>query len=85
MPIPLKTALIGRQSGDEICPERLIILDQARQSFDFDNVSEPPLLSINRNFSAPVIMAAEREGTAEPARERDGARAGGDATAVRHP
>ena len=26
----------------------------------FDNVVEPPLLSINRNFSAPVIVTAER-------------------------
>jgi aminopeptidase N len=60
MPIPLKTALIGEQSGHEICPERLIILDQPKQSFNFDNVVETPLLSINRNFSAPVIVTAER-------------------------
>jgi aminopeptidase N len=60
MPIPLKTALIGEQSGHEICPERLIVLDQAGQSVTFDNVVEPPLLSINRNFSAPVIVTAER-------------------------
>ena len=60
MPIPLKTALLGRESGHEICPERLIILDQPRQSVRFENVSEPPLLSINRNFSAPVIIDAER-------------------------
>ena len=60
MPIPLKTALIGEASGDEICPERLIVLDDARQSVTFDNVVEPPLLSINRNFSAPVIVESER-------------------------
>jgi aminopeptidase N len=60
MPIPLKTALIGEQSGHEICPERLIVLDQASQSFTFENVTETPLLSINRNFSAPVIVTAER-------------------------
>ena len=28
MPIPLKTALIGNESGHEICPERLIVLDR---------------------------------------------------------
>jgi aminopeptidase N len=61
MPIPLKTALIGDDSGHEICPERLILLDQPRQSVTFDNVTEPPLLSINRNFSAPVIVDAERK------------------------
>ena len=60
MPIPLKTALIGEQSGHEICPERLIVLDQPRQSVTFENVTEPPLLSINRDFSAPVIVEAER-------------------------
>ncbi len=60
MPIPLRTALIGSDSGDEICPERLILLDQRQQSFTFENVSEPPLLSINRNFSAPIVVDAER-------------------------
>jgi aminopeptidase N len=60
MPIPLKTALIGELSGHEICPERLIVLDQSKQSFTFENVVEPPLLSMNRNFSAPVIVTAER-------------------------
>jgi aminopeptidase N len=60
MPIPLKTALVGEQSGHEICSERLIVLDQPKQSFTFKNVVETPLLSINRNFSAPVIVTAER-------------------------
>jgi aminopeptidase N len=60
MPIPLKTALIGEESGAEIAPERLIILDQPTQSVTFDNVTEPPLLSINRDFSAPIIVQAER-------------------------
>jgi aminopeptidase N len=61
MPIPLKTALIGDDSGREICPERLIVLDGPRASVTFDNVVETPLLSINRNFSAPVIMDAARQ------------------------
>ena len=61
MPIPLKTALIGDTSGHEICPEQLIIFDQAQQSVTFDNVIEPPSLSINRNFSAPIIVQAERK------------------------
>jgi aminopeptidase N len=60
MPIPLKTALIGERSGAEICPEQLIVLDRPGQSVAFENVTEPPLLSINRNFSAPVIVTAER-------------------------
>ncbi|MGN6849091.1 MAG: aminopeptidase N [Sphingomicrobium sp.] len=60
MPIPLRTAIIGEQSGAQICPETLIILDQPKQSFTFENVTETPFLSINRNFSAPVIVTAER-------------------------
>jgi aminopeptidase N len=61
MPIPLKTALIGEQSGAEIAPERLIVLDQPSQSVTFENVTETPLLSINRNFSAPVVLTAARQ------------------------
>jgi aminopeptidase N len=61
MPIPLKTAIIGKESGAEICPEKLIILEAAEQSVTFENVSETPLLSINRNFSAPVLLTAERK------------------------
>ena len=60
MPIPLRTALIGGQSGAEIAPERLIVLDQPSQSVTFENVTEPPLLSINRDFSAPVVLTAVR-------------------------
>ncbi len=60
MPIPLKTALIGEASGAEICQERLIILDQPKQSVTFGNVTETPLLSINRDFSAPVVLTAKR-------------------------
>ena len=72
MPIPLRTALIGEQSGHEICPERLIILDQERQSVTFENVTETPLLSINRNFSAPVMIDVQRaEGELERLAQTD--------------
>jgi len=60
MPIPLRTALIGKQTGTEVAPERLILLDEPQQSVTFDNVDEPPLLSINRDFSAPIMLQAER-------------------------
>jgi aminopeptidase N len=60
MAIPLRTALIGEQSGAEIAPERLIVLDQPRQSVTFEGVTETPLLSTNRDFSAPVVLTAER-------------------------
>jgi aminopeptidase N len=60
MPIPLRTALIGEASGSQIAPERVILLDRAEQTIAFDKVDERPLLSINRGFSAPVIVEVER-------------------------
>jgi aminopeptidase N len=61
MPIPLRTALVGAASGTEIGAERLIMLEDSTQSIRFDSVDEPPLLSINRGFSAPVVIEAERQ------------------------
>ncbi|HET7817300.1 MAG TPA: aminopeptidase N [Sphingomicrobium sp.] len=60
MPIPLRTALIGEESCAEIAAEQLILLDGGEQAVRFEGVEETPLLSINRGFSAPVIIRAER-------------------------
>ncbi len=60
MAIPLRTALIGEKSGAEIAAERLILLEDAEQSVEFDNIGEAALLSVNRGFSAPVVMDVER-------------------------
>jgi len=61
MPIPLRTALIGAESGDQFGEERLIILDKAEDETLFEGVSEAPLLSINRGFSAPVSIEINRK------------------------
>ncbi|GLR46610.1 aminopeptidase N [Sphingomonas astaxanthinifaciens] len=61
MVVPLKVALIGAASGREISPERLVVLREERQVEPFANVTEPAFLSINRQFSAPVIVVAERK------------------------
>jgi aminopeptidase N len=61
MAIPLKTALIGEQSGAEIAPERLILLEDSEATVEFDGITEPALLSINRDFSAPVVMDVDRK------------------------
>ena len=61
MVLPLKTALIGRDSGETIGEERLILLDQPESSISFFGIDEPPLLSINRDFSAPILLEAERK------------------------
>ena len=61
LPIPLRTALIGADSGAEIGAERVIMLEEAAQSVLFEGVNEAPLLSINRGFSAPVNVEVERQ------------------------
>jgi aminopeptidase N len=60
MVIPLRIALIGAESGREVVPERLVLLTEGRQVEPFAHVPEPAYLSINRGFSAPVIVEAER-------------------------
>ncbi len=59
MAIPLRTALFdpvtATHGGDQ-----LLMLTQARQSFRFDGFAQPPILSINRGFSAPVILETDR-------------------------
>ncbi|WJY19507.1 aminopeptidase N [Alteriqipengyuania flavescens] len=53
MPIPLKIALFDKASGTH-SGEQLVVLDEARQDFTFNGIDSPPVLSINRGFSAPV-------------------------------
>ncbi|MEA3061763.1 MAG: aminopeptidase [Sphingomonadales bacterium] len=59
MPIPLRTALFGLESGAKL-GERLILLDEAEAEIDAGPVSEPAILSINRDFSAPVTIETNR-------------------------
>ncbi len=61
MVIPLKAALIGQNSGATVGEERLILLDEQEDSIPFFGIDEPPLLSINRDFSAPVMLDVERQ------------------------
>ncbi|MFD1106059.1 aminopeptidase N [Sphingobium olei] len=59
MAIPLRVALFNpvtaTHHGDE-----LLILTDARESFAFSGFATPPILSINRGFSAPVIIQTDR-------------------------
>ena len=56
--IPIKVALIGAQSGRQIGEEQLIELRQPQQTFRFDNVREPVTPSLNRGFTAPIVLEA---------------------------
>ena len=72
MPIPLRTALIGEDSGAEITAEQLILLDQPKQEVRFEGLKEAPLLSINRGFSAPVVVhGTRRDGELERLAQTD--------------
>ncbi|HJS40173.1 MAG TPA: aminopeptidase N [Sphingomicrobium sp.] len=60
MPIPLRTTLVGADSGAELGDERLVLFDEAEAQVRFQGIDETPLLSINRGFSAPIIVEATR-------------------------
>lgn len=58
MVIPLRLALFDRASGTHR-GEELVVLKDAQASISFAGFSEPPVLSINRGFSAPVSIERE--------------------------
>jgi aminopeptidase N len=60
MPIPLKLALFGELTGEKY-DDRLVILDKAETEITLDGIGERPVLSINRDFSAPVIIESDRK------------------------
>jgi aminopeptidase N len=60
MPIPLRVALLGERSGTAMGGERLITLDAASNEVLFEGLTEKPVLSINRGFSAPVVLETNR-------------------------
>ena len=55
LPIPVATALFDKDSG-AIIAERMLLLNQATQTFTFENVVSEPVVSLLRDFSAPVQL-----------------------------
>ena len=55
LPIPVATALFDKDSG-AIVTERMLLLDQATQTFTFEGVTSEPVVSLLRDFSAPVQL-----------------------------
>ena len=55
--IPLKTKLLIH---DVATDEMMIELKDQTQTFNFENLTSKPILSINRDFSAPVILDFEQ-------------------------
>lgn len=60
MLLPLRIKLFGSDSAAPLADERLVLLDAAETQIAFENVSERPVLSVNRGFSAPVIVDTNR-------------------------
>jgi len=53
--IPVLTELLGAD-GRPLCAERLLVLDSPSQSWIFDDFDAPPVPSLLRGFSAPVVL-----------------------------
>ncbi|MEP3297546.1 MAG: aminopeptidase N [Pseudoruegeria sp.] len=53
--IPIAVGLLNRK-GDEIAPTEILEMTEATQSFAFTGLSEKPIPSVLRGFSAPVIL-----------------------------
>lgn len=60
MVLPLKIRLFGEKSGAPLIDEQLVLLDKPEQELRFEGLPERAVLSINRGFSAPVIVDANR-------------------------
>jgi aminopeptidase N len=59
MPIPLRIALFGGLTGKKYA-ERLVLLEEQAQEIVLEGIGERPVLSINRDFSAPVVVETDR-------------------------
>ena len=53
--IPVVMGLLGA-AGRALIDERLLVLEGAEQAWIFEQVSEPPVHSLLRGFSAPVLL-----------------------------
>jgi len=60
MVLPLRTRLFCADTTAPLCDERLILLTEPRQEFVFEDIATRPVLSINRSFSAPVVVETGR-------------------------
>ncbi len=59
MVLPLRIALFGGETGASLA-ERTVVMTEPRREIVFDGIGERPVLSINRGFSAPVVIDSDR-------------------------
>ncbi len=60
LPIPIRVGLLGADGQDIPGTVRTLELGEAEQTFTFENVSERPIPSMARGFSAPIKLEFER-------------------------
>ncbi|MFM8454080.1 MAG: aminopeptidase N [Gammaproteobacteria bacterium] len=58
--IPIKIGLLDSESGKEILGDHVLELKDFEQTFVFENLANRPVLSLLRDFSAPVYLKTER-------------------------
>ncbi|WP_294195700.1 aminopeptidase N, partial [uncultured Sphingomonas sp.] len=58
--LPLRIRLFGGETGQPLGDEQLVVLSDASASVTFETVTERPIVSLNRGFSAPVIVESDR-------------------------
>jgi aminopeptidase N len=58
--LPLRIKLFGAQTAQTVAPEQTILLTDTEERIVFEGVTERPVLSINRGFSAPAILETDR-------------------------
>ncbi|MGP6085721.1 aminopeptidase N [Antarctobacter jejuensis] len=56
--IPMAVGLLN-PNGDEVVPTRILEITEETQSFAFEGLASRPVPSINRGFSAPVVLERE--------------------------
>ncbi|MEP6784666.1 MAG: aminopeptidase N [Sphingomonadales bacterium] len=59
MPLPIKIAMFDRDTGQR-SGENLVVLESAGQDIRFYACASRPIMSINRGFSAPIIVETDR-------------------------
>ncbi|WP_188056258.1 aminopeptidase N [Sphingosinithalassobacter sp. CS137] len=60
MVLPLKLRLFGDEAQGPLTDERLVLLSDTSEEILFEGITDKPVLSINRGFSAPVIVDTNR-------------------------
>jgi aminopeptidase N len=58
--LPLRIRLFGADTGTPLGDEQLVIFRDASASITFEAVTERPIASLNRGFSAPVVIESDR-------------------------